>query len=153
MLEKGVITPTLKASLNSINLLKNHYNNISINKPLVHTYVPLFKSVFRKAWRLYNEQIINFLPNKFRTNADLNLATFLIPWLMYLEGKSTPSWEICYYFNIRSANALTQYRKLLQKKGTKFAPHSICANDFNSKQQFHNYQNYLAIMLKEYYSL
>ena len=153
MLEKGVITPTLKASLNSINLLKNHYNNISINKPLVHTYVPLFKSVFRKDWRVYNEQIINFIPNKFRTNADLNLATFLIPWLMYLEGRSTPSWEICYYFNIRSANALTQYRKLLQKKGTKFAPHSICANDFNSNQQFHNYQNYLAIMLKEYYSL
>lgn len=57
-----------------------------------------------------------FLSNRFRGKNDLNLATFFVPYAMYLEGKSVLTPEICYYFNIRSANAKAQYKKLLQKK-------------------------------------
>ncbi|ASK27541.1 capsule biosynthesis protein CapC [Neisseria chenwenguii] len=152
MQQKGTGTPTLAASFNCIRLLKTRYN-INIDAPLVHTYVPLKKSIFEKAWQLYQDEIQAFLPNKLRTNRDLNLATFLIPWLMYLEGKSVPTHEICYYFNIRSPHALTQYRKLIEKKATDRQPHSFCANDFNSLNQIPDYQEKLMAMLESYYRI
>ena len=70
---------------------------------------------------------------------------------MYLEGKSVLTPEICYYFNIRSANAKTQYKKLLKKKYSSNQPHSFCANDFNSKTQVSNYNNQLTEVLEKYY--
>lgn len=47
MREKGV-TPTLKASLNSIKLL-SRYSNISRDRLLVYTYIPLYKMAFQIA--------------------------------------------------------------------------------------------------------
>lgn len=47
MRERGV-TPTLKASLNSIKLL-SRYSNISRDRLLVHTYIPLYKMAFQIA--------------------------------------------------------------------------------------------------------
>ena len=152
MQEKGIMTPTLCASLNSIRLLQRRYDT-SINMPLVHTYVPLKKSMYQLAWELYEPEIRDFLPNKLRTNEDLNMATFLVPWLMYLEGKSVLTSEICYYFNIRSANAPAQYAKLLRKNHTGEQPHSFCANDFNSKSTIPNYQSQLISMLQDYYGI
>lgn len=70
---------------------------------------------------------------------------------MYLEGKSVLTPEICYYFNIRSANAKAQYKKLLKKKHSSNQPHSFCANDFNSKTNIPNYKLQLTEILKEYY--
>lgn len=132
MAVKGVSTPTLGASLHSKKLLEAQYS-ITIDNPLVHTYVPLKKSAYDLAWELFEPDIRIFLDNKLRGNNDLNMATFLVPWLMYLEKESVPAQDICYYFNIRSAHALTLYRKLLQKKKMDSQPHSFCANDFNSK--------------------
>ncbi len=152
MHKKGTNTPTLAASQNCIHLLQKYYQ-IKIDTPLVHTYVPLKKSAYQKAWGLFRQEIQEFLPNKLRTNQDLNLATFLIPWLMYLEGKAVTTQEICYYFNIRSANAPAQYLKLLSKNKKGQQPHSFCANDFNSKQQIPNYQNKLLSMLESYYGI
>lgn len=150
MRARGIATPTLFAATNSGNLLKQTYN-ADIDMPLVHTYIPLKKSAFEMAWLLFYEQIQDFMPNKFRSNNDLNLATFLVPWLMYLNGQSVFVREICYYFNIRSNNALIQYKKLLSKKVASSQPHSFCANDFNSEDNIPDYHNHLEKMLKEYY--
>lgn len=152
MRERGIGTPTLFAASNSGRLLQEKYG-ISIDMPLVHTYIPLKKSMFELAWQLFPEHIEDFLPNKFRSNNDLNLATFLVPWLMYINGKSVFTREICYYFNIRTNNALVQYTKLLNKKYHGQQPHSFCANDFNSQKNIPDYQQHLENMLQEYYDL
>lgn len=152
MVAKGTITPTLAASQNCIRLLKQNYA-CNLDHPLVHTYIPLRKSCFQTVWNHYEEEIKAFLPNKFRTNQDLNLATFLVPWMMYLNGHSTMGNEICYYFNIRSRKALTQYRKLLENNQNGQQPHSFCANDFHSDLKLVNYKDLLETMLQNYYNL
>lgn len=152
MRERGIETPTLFAASNSSNLLQQEYD-VSIDMPLVHTYVPLKKSAFELAWKLFPEHIEAFLINKFRNNNDLNLATFLVPWLMYIHGNSVFMREICYYFNIRTNNALVQYKKLLSKKYNGQQPHSFCANDFHGQKNIPDYQQHLESMLQKYYDL
>lgn len=151
MVLKGYMTPTLYASLNSKEILKKIFNT-EIDSPLVHTYVPLKKSIFEEVWANHQSEIEDFLVNKFRSTNDLNMATFLVPWYMYLSQKAVITPEICYYFNIRSNHAITQYRKLLNAKRNKVSPHSFCVNDFNSeKQQLIDYQEQLEAMLKQYF--
>ncbi|QEY25647.1 stealth family protein [Neisseria zalophi] len=152
MKKKGVMTPTLFASFNSINLLNRHYD-IYLDRPLVHTYVPLKKSMYQLAWKLYEHEINCFLSNQLRSNDDLNMATFLIPWLTYCEGKAVSTREICYYFNIRSADAPAKYTKLLRNNGIGKQPHSFCANDFNSTHNIINYQENLISTLRKYYQI
>lgn len=153
MAMKGKLTPTLAASQNSIALLNKYYSN-QIDRPLVHTYVPLRKSAFQATWQRYNSEVLAFLSNRFRTNRDLNLATFLVPWLMYLNGQSAVGTEICYYFNIRSNNAATQYQKLLKKNELGQQPHSFCTNDYNSQEKaIPSYSSLLENMLKRYFRL
>ncbi|MDW3253976.1 capsule biosynthesis protein CapC, partial [Escherichia coli] len=86
-----------------------------------------------ECWRLYRAELRKFLSNKFRTNDDLNLATFFVPWLSYIRGVSVPSRDICYYFNIRSPAAATYFNALQIAKNKGTLPHSFCANDFNTK--------------------
>lgn len=131
---KGVDTPTLSASLKSAAIL-NHDFSFPIEHPLVHTYVPLRKSMFEECWRLYRSELKTFLPNKFRKNNDLNLATFFVPWFSYIRGVAVPSRDICYYFNVRSPAAATHFRALEIAKWQGTLPHSFCANDFNSKDK------------------
>lgn len=150
MKDKGVMTPTLFACSNCQLLLKKDYS-VEIDMPLVHTYIPLKKSYFEKAWQLYGDRIQEFLANKFRSNHDLNLATFLVPYLMYLNGKSVACTEVCYYFNIRSSNAKIQYKKLLQLKDEDKQPHSFCANDFNSQEQTSHFHKDLTDFLQSYF--
>lgn len=151
MFDRGVKTPTLLASTNAQELLYYTFSR-AIDIPLVHTYIPLKKSSFEQVWQEYKTEIHGFIGNKFRSNNDLNLATFLVPWYMYLSQKSVITPEICYYFNIRSRHALAQYRKLLYAKETHKVPHSFCANDFtSSSQQIDNYQLRLETMLQQYF--
>lgn len=152
MENRGVTTPTLIASKNSISLLKQHYQ-VDIDTPLVHTYVPLKKSSYEKCYALFQADIESFFNNKFRGNNDLNLATFLVPWIMYLESQAVPNTETCYYFNIRSNRAKTFYQKLLNKKNTQFLPHSFCANDFKSDTTNQDYETQLIHFLSSYYRL
>ena len=147
---RGIETPTLLASQNNIMLLERDYH-CKIDTPLVHTYSPLRKSVYDLAWKKYKAEIQLFFENKFRAANDLNFTNFLIPWLMYLEGMSYPRGEICYYFNIRSPDALAKYHKLLEKKRIQQQPHSFCANDFNSIKSIPDYQVKLLDMLVNYY--
>lgn len=152
MYAKGTSTPTLLASMNSRRLLRKLYGQeLNVQTPLIHSYIPLKKSVFEKIWSVFKEEIESFLSNRFRGKNDLNLATFFVPYAMYLEGKSVLTPEICYYFNIRSANAKAQYKKLLKKKHMANQPHSFCANDFNGKQHISNYSEQLAKVLEVYY--
>ncbi|MDR0579951.1 MAG: Stealth CR1 domain-containing protein [Campylobacteraceae bacterium] len=152
MRQKNVLTPTLMATLNSNELLQKIYKT-NIDNPLIHTYMPLKKSFFDLAWELFHDEIQSFLSNRFRMDNDLNLATFLVPWLMYLNGKSVFRREICYYFNIRSPHATAQYKKLLQKKKIQQEPHSFCANDFNSSIKSVNYEIQLQQFLKQYFTI
>lgn len=152
MQRKGVETPTLKASLRSIELLKRHYP-YNIKNPLVHTYFPLKKSGYEKTWQLFEKEIKAFLPNRFRGHNDLNMASFLVPWLLYCESKAIEKVDICYYFNIRSRHAVTRYEKLLKLKKQNASPHSFCANDFKSEgaNKLPDYQERLMTMLERYY--
>lgn len=150
MREKGKETPTLVASENGISILADRYNT-KIDTPLVHTYVPLKKSAYELCWAQFGNQIESFLSNKFRGKNDLNLATFMVPWLMYLEGKSTPKVEICYYFNIRSAQAKMFYHKLLYRKEIGFSPHSFCANDFKSDKYIDGYEENFLYFIRKYF--
>ena len=149
MIQKGISTPTLFASLNCRELLFKIYNK-KINNPLSHTYVPLKKSYFELAWSLFANEIEKFLSNRFRDESDLNLATFLVPWMMYLDGKSKLSRDICYYFNVRSAKAKTHYTFLNNR--LKSLPHSFCANDFSAENVKEiNYKDNLIKFLDRFY--
>jgi len=132
MRDRGVDTPTLFACTRSADLIRRDYK-IDIDTPLIHTYIPLRKSIYYKVWNKYKNEIDSFLDQKFRSNNDLNLATFLVPWIAYNEGLSTHNIDICYYFNIRSTAARRHYSELLVGKKSGLLPHSFCANDFNSE--------------------
>lgn len=148
---RGIHTATLMASNNSNQLLRKYYD-ITIDVPLVHTYVPLKKSIFYDCWEKNSENIKLFLSNKYRFNNDLNMATFLVPWMMYINGHSIISNDICYYFNIRSNHALNQYEKLLTVKKMGIEPHSFCANDFkNENSNMKCFSKFLEEFLNKYY--
>lgn len=148
---RGVDTPTLSASLHSVALLNTH-SAISIDSPLVHTYIPLRKSMFNMAWDIFPDNILSFLSHRFRTNDDLNLATFLVPWLTYIKGQAVPARDFCYYFNIRSNAAFENYRALSNALKNSTQPHSFCANDFNTERgTIDNYKGLLTTALEQYY--
>ena len=58
MRERGV-TPTLKASLNSIKLL-SRYSNISRDRLLVYIYIPVYKMAFQIARTYTGKNLPNF---------------------------------------------------------------------------------------------
>lgn len=153
MRTRGLITPTLTASEYSIKLLGQHYHKLNIDSPLAHTYMPLRKATFQKAWELFEYEITGFLNHKVRNNFEINMASFLVPWLMYLDGYSMPKREICYYFNIRSTHAQTQYRKLLFKKNHYHMPHSFCINDSSSQNADANYAARFQNFMETYFEV
>lgn len=152
MFHRGVQTPTLLASLKSLELLARLHHHMVTNA-LVHTYYPLKRSVYEQAWQAFESEIRQFLSNRFRGNNDINMATCLVPWLMYYEGKAAERIDVCYYFNIRSRKALTCYDKLEKLKRLDASPHSFCANDFNTelKNPVPDYRERLLAMLDSYY--
>lgn len=133
----GRETPTMHASLAGQRLLFDKFSQVA-DFSLVHTYVPLKKSSYEECWRVFHKEILSFLPNKFRTNKDLNMATFLVPWFSYFQGKSFPVRDICYYFNIRSPAAIDYFMALSNAKRTSSLPHSFCANDFYEDGEMKN---------------
>ncbi|EOI5730337.1 Stealth CR1 domain-containing protein [Cronobacter malonaticus] len=152
MEQRGRYTAALSASLNSRALLCASLG-FTPDMPLAHTYVPLRKSVFTETRQRYSEQIQAFLPCKFRSDNDLNLPTFLVPWLTYYRGLAVPSRDICYYFNVRSPAASTHYRALMNGSQKGVTPHSFCANDFSSRNtRTRNYQDQLIDMLETYFA-
>ncbi len=150
MVANGIITPTLSASL-KVSLMLSEILGFRIDTPLVHTYIPLRKSMFDLVEKIYAEEIASFLPNKFRTNEDLNVATCLVPWYSYAQGYSTPERDICYYFNIRSPVAKNIYKSLYHRP-FKHSPHSFCANDVvQNTQSEGDYVSKLKKALNYYY--
>lgn len=148
---KGVLTPTLCASINGQKIISRDYG-MNIDTPLVHTYIPLRKSVFEFVWNKYSENIELFLENKFRTNNDLNMATFMVPWIAYVRGIGTLERDICHYFNVRSKAAKKNYQLLKRIRDEGGGPHSFCANDFTTtKAALQDYQLALLSMLDFYY--
>ncbi|PJZ03880.1 capsule biosynthesis protein CapC [Pantoea rodasii] len=153
MKAKGVLTPTLTASLKSSELI-NLKTSFLVDSPLVHTYVPLRKSMYNEVWDEFELEIKSFLSNKFRTYNDLNLATFFVPWFSYTKGMASIKRDICYYFNIRSKSARSYYKALKELKIKGQAPHSFCANDFNTENEHpENYIETLTESLENYYQV
>lgn len=130
---KGRKTATLSAC-NNVNKLFGEKINVNFDRALTHTYVPLKKEYYNIAFELFGEHIYSFSKNKFRSVNDLNLATFLVPYLQYFYGDSSPNIDISVYFNIRSPAARSFYNYLLIAQAEGNLPHSFCANDFSSKE-------------------
>lgn len=151
MTQRGRHTAALSASLNSRTLLSQDIG-FAPDMPLAHTYVPLRKSLFTETRQRYNKRISAFLSCKFRSDSDVNLPTFLVPWFTYARGLAVPARDICYYFNVRSPAANTHYRALINRQRQGVSPHSFCANDFSSRNQsVNNYQEQLIAMLETYF--
>lgn len=118
MRERGV-TPTLKASLNSIKLL-SRYSNISRDRLLVHTYIPLYKMAFQIA----------------RTYTGKNLPNFtLINSVPMRDG----IWRVNLFLHGKLIRLKSPQRIISYKKNTEFAPHFIYTNNFNNKQRLPDY--------------
>ena len=149
MMQRGVMTPTLGASLYSVELLKKYYG-VTVDVPLIHTYVPQRRSVLELVASRHRDEIEAFKSNRFRGDRDLNIPTFLAPWTAYLEGKSAPAIDVCHYFNIRSSSAKSNWRQLLAIKSVG-GPHSFCANDFHSTEKSDDSQD-LRCWLDDYFS-
>ncbi|MDL4912837.1 MAG: stealth family protein [Enterobacterales bacterium endosymbiont of Blomia tropicalis] len=147
----GRNTATLTAC-NNCNYLMQEKFSVSFNHTLVHTYVPLKKSAFELTFKSFEKEITIFSKNKFRASLDLNMATFMVPYMQYQLGLSVPSIDICSYFNIRSPSAKKHYDSLLATKNKDNAPHSFCANDFSSTEfQGMRYKKNLNDFLKNYF--
>lgn len=123
------VTATTLACGNSIELLDKFYG-IRPTYLLQHTYIPLKKEMFIYANRIFCNEINSFQVNKFRSKNDINVATYLIPWMMYVEGVAQISRDICSYFNWRSNDGRAKMELLLAWKKEGFRPDSICSNDF-----------------------
>ena len=133
MNEKGRRTATLSAC-NNVNRIFEKEFNVNYDNTLVHTYVPLKKKYYNIAFDLFGDEIRSFLTNKFRSVHDLNLATFLVPYLQYYFGEASPNIDVSIYFNIRSPSAQSFYKYLIDAKLDGNLPHSFCANDFSSNE-------------------
>lgn len=150
LVNRGIRTATLVASLASSRLLQQRYG-VSVDVPLVHTYVPLRKSAYRLAWSYFEDEIIRFQPSRFRSDGDLNVATFLVPWLMYFEGMACLGQDVCHYFNIASPTAPRYYENLIMAKKNGAAPHSFCANDVSDMDNVPGYETSFDRFVAEYY--
>lgn len=151
MEKKGRQTATLTACINSNKLFKKYFNT-TFEHTLTHTYVPLKKHYYELAFKIFEDEIWKFSVNKFRGGSDLNMATFLVPYLQYLHGASNPEVDICYYFNIRSPSAESYYNALLSAKKNHHLPHSFCANDFSSTEfSCKGYEKKLIEFLNEFF--
>lgn len=147
-----ISTATLTASNNCNKIFTREYN-IYFDRALTHTYVPLKKSMYHKAFEQYGADILMFLGNKLRGENDLNMATFFVPYLQYIDSQSVPVLDISYYFNIRSPVADSVYQNLISVKDSDNAPHSFCANDFRANEFKGNifFREKLVKFLKKYY--
>lgn len=124
-------TPTYHACLNCNNLLSKRYGK-QIDMYLSHTYYPLMKSSFSKVYSMFFDQIEYFFNNKFRTNNDFNLASFLVPMSMFIDGNAVPAVDICYYFNINANNIRYIYNTLTMRERL-CLPHSCCINSVSEE--------------------
>lgn len=154
MQSAGKETPTLAASRNARRLLQQLHGG-EVDSPLVHTYVPLRRSVLERLWAdpVARPKIEAFLGNRTRGRNDLNMATFMAPWSAYFLGMSAPRTDICHYFNVRSPAAPSRYTTLLRRQHGGSAPHSICLNDFQSTgNTVDGYEARLSDFLGTYFS-
>lgn len=145
-------TATMQANINVYRLLKQKYPQWAFDTLLVHSAKALTKSGFDLAWHLFETEIQAFLPNKFRSTNDLNLAAFLVPHLLYAEKQAIFWTELCDYFDVTTPVAQTHYNNLLYKKKYGFMPHSVCINTFRSDRMQPNFKRDLNIFLREYCS-
>lgn len=142
-------TATLWANENSLKLLQKQYPNSHFDSILIHSGKSLKKSAFNLAWSLWEKEIRDFLPNKFRSKNDLNLAAFLVPYLMYAENQAVIWTELCDYFDVATPVAKTHYTNLLNKAEAGFNPHSICLNSYKASNNLECQDN-LKQFLKNY---
>ena len=142
------MTATLSATINSCNILKYSYPNIKIDRPLMHTYIPLKKSIFKYVCENQENVIEKFSKYKFRSIHDINFATFYVPWVMYIDGYSFENVDVSYYTNINSRACNSILDSLIRKKEINILPHSFCINDVKTKKYKNNDVSYYDFMSK-----
>lgn len=143
-------TATMNANSGTYQLLKQKYPEFEFDTLFVHSAKSLTKSGFEEAWRLFGAEIKAFLPNKFRSPNDLNLAAFLVPHLMYAEKQAIFWTELCDYFDITKPSAQMRYANLLEKKENHFQPHTICVNSYRSHEKMSHFKDKLNDFLHQY---
>jgi hypothetical protein len=96
---------------------------------LGHSYHAQLRSVAEECERRFASEYDSFRRNRFRTASDLLCCSFLHPYAAYIVGKALFTQTSHLYVKVRSRSARRSYRHLLARKGTPYAPASICLND------------------------
>lgn len=144
-------TPTQWAAKNGRDLLYAE-TGFYVENMFAHTFHPQIKSVHQQMETLWHTQLNQCRKNRFRDIDDLNAASFLHHHFALITGKAIATRTKCMYFNIRSKMAEQHYRTLLARKGTEYAPHSVCLNDhIASNEALDKYEEKLQLFLETYY--
>lgn len=123
------LTPTYFAVQNACKLLENKFSRTP-RYYCAHTFFPQVKSIAKRVYDLFNDEIAVMCNNKFRAPGDLPLASFLNHYYAYFSGCANLTSTEYFYFNIRSFSSCLKYTELLSLKESPLAPYSMCLNDF-----------------------
>jgi hypothetical protein len=121
-------TPVDIASKNARALIKERFDR-NMRYKVAHTFHPQLRSVQEEMARIWGERFEQFFANQFRGENDVPVATYLFPYFAYLTGRAAIRQTSFAYFSIKSPAARRNYQLLGQRKGTEFAPFSMCLND------------------------
>jgi hypothetical protein len=120
--------PTVKAAKNARKLISEK-TGYCFNRRMAHMYHPQLKSVNSTIEKAFIDHYHLSRLNKFRSDTDILVASFMYPYMGYLLGKVHFKREKGIYIKIREKSALEKYNRILNSvKLDKF--NVICANDY-----------------------
>lgn len=145
-------SPTQWAAKNSRALLLDK-TGFWVDTMFAHTFHPQVKSIHQEIDMLWHHEVSLCRKNRFRSDSDLNTASFLHHHLALIRGKAIATRTRCMYFNIRDKQAEKLYANLLANKGTDKSTHSVCLNDkvSNNINALDNFEIKLRKFLDTYY--
>ena len=148
-----------KYSKRIIKTLKDlNYNTQNFNP--IHQAIPLRKSYFKIAWKLFKKELNETQKNKFRKNSDIwimGLISHICQYnnfknkCKYLNISNKDNFYICMkslhnYSNIEQIN---KYNKILNLRKRQGLPALICINNIDIHNKFHtNYFKRLVNLFK-----
>lgn len=121
-------TPVDVASKNARALIQERFGK-GMQYKVAHTYHPQLRSLHEEMARIWSDRFEQFYPNRFRGEQDVPVVTYLFPYFAYLTGRAAIRQTSFAYFSIKSPAARRHYELLRQRRGTEFAPFSMCLND------------------------
>lgn len=145
-------TPTQWAAKNSRDMIYKHFGHFP-NAMFAHTFHPQLRSLNEAIEQRWSDVFNSFRLNRFRSDNDLAVATFLHHHYAILSGKAIAKKTSCMYFNVRSIASKQIYKTLLARKGKSAAPYSMCLNDTisTSSSGDFDYQFEMTDFLEKYF--